>query len=57
MNQKFMMIALFIISLLVVSAVSAEDNSTFDVLNAEDQNEEIIYASDNISVCDDKQKN
>ena len=53
MNKKFMMIALFIISLLVVSAVSAEDNSTFDVLNAEDQNEEIIYASDNISVCDD----
>lgn len=53
MNKKFMIMALFIISLLAVSAVSAEDNSTFDVLNAEDQNEEIIYASDNISVCDD----
>ena len=44
---------LFIILLLAVSAVSAEDNSTFDVLNVEDQNEEIICESDNVLVYDD----
>ena len=53
MNKKFLIMTLFIILLLAVSAVSAEDNSTFDVLNVEDQNEEIICESDNVLVYDD----
>ena len=47
-----MIIALFIISLLTVSAVNAEDNSTFDVASAENPNEKITIESNNNVVSD-----
>ena len=47
-----MIIALFIISLLTVSAVNAEDNSTFDVVSAENPNEKITIESNNNVVSD-----
>lgn len=52
LNSKLMIIALFIISLLTVSAVNAEDNSTFDVASAENPNEKITIESNNNVVSD-----
>ena len=52
LNSKIMIIALFIISLLAVSAVNAEDNSTFDVASVENPNEKITIESNNNLVSD-----
>lgn len=46
LNKKLMIITLLIISLFAVSAVCAEDNSTFDVASAENQSEDLISESD-----------
>lgn len=52
-NKKFIMLTVFLALLFAVPAVCAADNSTFDVLKAQDYNEEMICESDNVPVFDD----
>ena len=47
------MLTVFLALLFAVPAVCAADNSTFDVLKAQDYNEEMICESDNVPVFDD----
>ena len=41
--KKIIILAILLISLLAISAVSAEDNSTFDVINGKHNTKEKVY--------------
>ena len=49
--KKIIVLAILLVSLFAISAVSAEDNSTFNVLNGINHNEYVI--GDNVLVSDD----
>ena len=41
-NKKFMILAIFLVGILAISAVSAEDNATSDIVGVEDANDDVI---------------
>ena len=47
-NRKFMILTIFLVSLLAISAVSAEDNATSDVVSLDDNNV-VEVADDDLS--------
>ena len=50
--KKIIVLAILIVSLLAISSVNAEDNSTFDVLNGKNFNEGAISEYDTVLVSD-----
>ena len=51
--KKIIVVAILLISLLAISAVSAEDNSTFDVINGKHNTKETISVYDTVLFSDD----
>ena len=45
-NKKLMIISIFLISLMAVSAVNAADNATGDIINAEETTDEVVSVED-----------
>ncbi len=49
-NKKFMILAIFLVSLLAVSAVSAADNATEDIVGVEETADEVVSVNENQTI-------
>ena len=52
-NKKFMILAIFLVSLLAVSAVNAADNATEDIAGVEKTADEVISVNENQTISED----
>ena len=52
-NKKFMILAIFLVGLLAVSAVSAADNATEDIAGVEKTADEVISVNENQTISED----
>lgn len=47
LNKKIMMLTIFLVSLLAIMAVSAEDNATSDVVSVEETSDDVVIVENN----------
>ena len=52
-NKKFMILAIFLVGLLAVSAVSAADNATEDIVGVEETTDEVVGVNENRTISED----
>ena len=52
-NKKFMILAIFLVSLLAVSAVNAADNATEDIVGIEETTDEVVSVNENQTISED----
>ena len=56
LNKRLMMLAIILVGLLAVSAVSAADNATEDVVGIEMTDDTVVNAADEVAIADDIQE-
>ncbi|MEE1335891.1 hypothetical protein [Methanobrevibacter sp.] len=57
LNKKFMILVIFFVSLLAVSAVSAADNATDDAISNVENNDDVINQEDSVELDNDNSQN